>query len=142
MAKPALTIVPQEGPARTHTGTSVLSHIIVELAREPEHPHGDREHAYHLHLPLTEDGLIDAEAWRRCRQLCRVRRQRPGEAEAHGRILHGPGGHWIFDYDGDTSAVETGFRLDTEHFVPGEYISIREDDGKLHTFQVLTVRAA
>jgi hypothetical protein len=119
----------------------VISHIVLELAREPGHPYGDRSHAYHLYLPLEHTGRIDAEAWRRSRPLCRVRRIRPDEPEVGGRILHGPGGHWIFDYPGTAAADdEAGFRLEDERFTAGEYVSIREDDDKLHTFQVISIR--
>jgi hypothetical protein len=120
-----------------------LSHIELELAREPGHPHGDRNHGYHLYLPLTEDGRIDGRAWHDNPAACRVRRMRPNEDDARGRIIHGPGGRWIFDYleeiDRDN---ETGFRFGEERFVPGEYVSIREDDGKTHVFQVRAVRPA
>lgn len=122
---------------------AAISHIRMELAREPGHPLGDRGHVYHLYLPLTADGHIDAEAWQRNRQLSRVRRQRPGEPEARGLIVHGPGGRWIFDYTEETDRDnESGFNLNTECFVPGEYVSIREDDGKMHTFQIVSVRPA
>jgi hypothetical protein len=71
-----------------------------------------------------------------------VRRFRPNEAEAHGRIIHGPGGRWVFDYNDETDRDdEVGFHLNAERFVPGEYVSIREDDGKTHVFQVTSVRA-
>lgn len=132
--------------ARIPAGTDrdkppVISHILLELAREPGHPYGDRSHVYHLYLPLMADGRIDAEAWRRARALCRVRRLRPHEREANGRILHGPGGLWIFDYPGETDFDEAGFRLDKERFAVGEYVSIREDDDKLHTFQVVSIKS-
>ncbi len=118
-----------------------ISHIALELAREKGHPLGDRGHGYHLYLPLTPTGHIDADAFRRGRAMCRVRRFRPGEAERRGKIVHGPGGRWVFDYDERTGHDdEVGFRLDEERFVPGEYVSIREDDGRLHTFQVVFVR--
>jgi hypothetical protein len=35
---------------------------------------------------------------------------------------------------------EVGFKLGAERFVPGEYISIREDDGKTHTFRVVSIQ--
>ena len=120
---------------------SSISHILLELAREHGHPLGDRNHGYHLHLPLSVDGRIDAEAYRRNPAPCRVRRFRPGEADARGQVIHGPGGRWVFDYTDTTERDnETGFRLGEERFVPGEYVSIREDDGKMHVFQVLLVR--
>ena len=31
-------------------------------------------------------------------------------------------------------------RLERERFVPGEYVSIREDDGRYHTFQVVSIK--
>lgn len=121
--------------------TKPISHITLELAREPGHPQGDREHAYHLYVPLDGDGRIDPAAWRKERELCRVRRFRPGEPEARGQIVHGPGGRWIFDYADDTTQDdEAGFRFGDERFVPGEYVSIREDDGVMHTFQVISVK--
>jgi hypothetical protein len=118
-----------------------ISHITLELAREPGHPHGDRNHGYHLYLPLTEEGRIDAAAWASARNACRVRRFRPEEEERHGRILRGRDGKWRFDYD-DRSEFddEVGFRLNSESFVPGEYVSVLEDDGRMHTFQVIAVR--
>jgi len=121
--------------------TNPISHIILELAREPGHPLGDRDHAYHLYVPLDGEGRIDAAGWRKDRALCRVRRFRPGEPEVRGQVLHGPGGRWTFDYS-DTSARddEAGFRFGDERFVPGEYVSIKEDDGQMHTFQVVSVK--
>lgn len=118
----------------------VISHILLELAREPGHPFGDRGHIYHLYLPLGTDGTIDAEAWRRSRALCRVRRLRPGDGECCGRILHGPGGHWIFDYPEDGQADESGFRLERERFVVGDHVPIREDDDTVHRFQVVSIK--
>jgi len=118
-----------------------ISHIQLELAREPGHPQGDSGHRYHLDLPLTADGHIDAEAFRRHRALCKVTRIRPGEVTAFGRIVHGPGGRWSFDYNEATDRDdEAGYRLADERFVPGEYISIREDDGVMHTFRIVSVR--
>ncbi len=120
---------------------TTLSHIKLELAREPGHPNGDRDHGYHLYLPLTADGHVDGEAWHRVHGACRVRRFRPGEEERHGHILRGPGGQWTFDYDDRTDEDdEHGFKLRDEAFTAGEYVSIREDDGKMHTFQVILVR--
>jgi hypothetical protein len=120
-----------------------ISHIVLELAREPGHPQGDARHAYHLYLPLTADGRIDADAHRAASALCHVRRQRPGEPEARGRIRHGPGGRWFFDYDAASDRDdEAGFRFGDERFVIGEYVSIREDDGREHTFRVRSVDAA
>jgi hypothetical protein len=120
---------------------ATISHIVLELAREPGHPFGDRAHGYHLYLPLTAEGRIDAEAWHQNQAECRVRKFLPNAEVRHGRIVHGPGGRWSFDYDEESGRDdEHGFRLRDERFVPGEYVSIRENDGAMHTFQVVSVR--
>ena len=114
--------------------------IHLELGREPGHPQGDTGHSYRLYLPLDYDGRIDPAGYRDMRDSCRVIRRRPGEEQAHGRILHGPGGRWMFDYsDAGTRDDEVGFKWSTEIFRPGEYVSIREDDGRTHPFRVLAV---
>lgn len=120
---------------------SKLTQVIMELAREPGHPHGDRDHSYQLNLPLTEEGRIDEQQYDHLRKVCTVKRVRPGEEPKRGRLRRGHFGRWSFDYD-ETQDFddEMGFRLGEERFVPGEYISIREDDGVMHTFQVISVR--
>ena len=120
---------------------SKLTHVVMELAREPGHPHGDRDHCYQLNLPLTEDGRIDQQEFEHLAKVCTVKQLRPGEQPRHGRLRRDDVGQWIFDYDdGQEFDDEAGFRLGEERFVPGEYISVREDDGVMHTFQVISVR--
>jgi hypothetical protein len=119
---------------------AILYRIALELAREPGHPEGDLNHRYRLYLPLTSEGFIDVAGFSNLPDWCRVVRDRPGEEPAHGRIKRGPGGRWLFDYsDASTRDDEVGFRLSEECFVPGEYVSIREDDGKTHPFRVVSV---
>ena len=118
-----------------------ISHIKLELAREPGHPEGSSEHGYDLHLPIDADGRIDAAAWRRQKKLCRVRKFSPGAEDRRGLILHGPGGRWLFDYTDETVRDdEHAFNFQEERFVVGEYVSIRENDGVMHTFKVVAVR--
>lgn len=118
-----------------------LKQIIMDLAREPGHPHGDAQHGYLLHLPLTDDGRIDEVEFEQRRNICTVRRFRPGEAPRDGRVNRSRQDEWSFDYDDRQDFDdEHGFRLGEERFVPGEYVSIREDDGVMHTFQVISVR--
>jgi hypothetical protein len=121
--------------------TATLYRIDLELAREPGHPAGDPDHSYRLYLPLTDDRYIDQPGYREMPDWCRVVRKRPGEDLARGRILRGPGGRWLFDYsDAGTLDDEVGFRLSEERFVPGEYLSIREDDEKMHVFRIVSVQ--
>jgi hypothetical protein len=117
-----------------------LRHVRLELARESGHPDGDTGHGYDLVLPLGDDGRIDVPGFRAHKDLCRVRRFRPGEDDTIGKLVHGPGGRWSFDYDPQSdSDDEAGFRFGDERFAQGEYISVREDDGQDHTFVVTQV---
>jgi hypothetical protein len=119
-----------------------LSRIRLELARDSEFPEGSRHHGYDLVAPLLDDGHIDAAAWRKQRDKCRVVRFWGDEPNEVGHLVHKPGGAWAFHYDvdGDADDDETGFKLDRHRFRPGEYVSVREHDGDLRTFRVVAVR--
>jgi hypothetical protein len=113
--------------------------IRLELARERAHPAGEPTHGYDVFVPLKADGAIDAAAWKKHRESTRIRRFRHGEADMIGRLARKPGGAWFFDYSEGERDDEAGFHFGDERFVPGEYVSLREQDGKMHTFQVVTV---
>ena len=51
-------------------------------------------------------------------------------------MRHGPGDRWLFDLEPDEGLDETGFRLGSERFVLGEYVSIIAPDGVIHTYGV------
>lgn len=120
---------------------SLLRQIRLELARDPDHPEGSRDRGYELIVPLDGKGRIDAAAWKELRDRCRVRRFWVGEEEEVGHIVHKPGGAWAFHYDirGDVVHDETGFRFESHAFIPGEYVSLKEQDGMLRTFRVTSV---
>jgi hypothetical protein len=73
---------------------------------------------------------------------CRVRRFWAREPEEVGHIVHKSGGLWAFHYDihGDPRHDESGFRFEQHAFIPGEYVSIKEQDDVLRTFRVVSVR--
>lgn len=121
-----------------------LSIVRLELARDPDYPEGSKLHGYEFVTPLTSDGHIHAEAWRSVRERCRVRRFWEGEPDEHGHLLHTRGGNWVFHYDlsGDVDEDEPGFKFDTHVFQKGEYVSLREQDGEMRTFQVVSVLPA
>ncbi len=100
-------------------------HIRLELARSPEAPEGDGGVGYDLVAPLDANDRLDGEALKTAGERNRVRRFRDGETEAVGRIVRGPGGRYVFDFEEGDADDEAGFRLDEEQFVAGEYVSIR-----------------
>jgi hypothetical protein len=121
--------------------------IRLNLARSREFPEGSARHGYEFVAPLDAKGHIDLKLWQEHRAHCRVRRFWNGEDEQIGQLAHKPGGaehaRWVFDYDTTrTDDDESGYRFGTHVFVPGEYVSIRDDEGEVHTFKIMSVESA
>jgi hypothetical protein len=124
----------------------VLKRIRLNLARSKDFPSGSARHGYEFVAPLDADGHIDVELWRKHREHCGVKRLW-GDEEEVGRLVHKPGGsehaRWVFDYDESAEDDdEAGYRFGGHAFRTGEYVSIRDEDGEMHTFQVVSVESA
>jgi hypothetical protein len=124
-----------------------LKRIRLHLARSKEFPSGSARHGYEFVAPLDAKGHIDPKLWQQHRDHCGVRRFWNGADEQFGRLVHKPGGaehaRWVFDYDASrTDDDESGYRFGTHVFLPGEYVSIRDDANEVHTFQVKSVEPA
>ena len=125
----------------------LLKRVRLELARSKEFPMGSATRGYEFVAPLDGSGHIDPQLWQKYREHCGVRRFWDGDDEQVGRLVHKPGGaehaRWVFDYDTSTTEDdEAGYRFGAHAFSPGEYVSIRGDEGELHTFRVVTVEPA
>jgi hypothetical protein len=121
--------------------------IRLNLARSKEFPQGSAKHGYEFVAPLDGKGHIDVELWRKDRAHCRVRRFWEGEDDEVGFVVHKPGGpehgRWIFDYNPRRADDdESGYRFGAHVFRTGEYVSIRGEDGEMHTYQVASVEPA
>ena len=124
-----------------------LKRIRLNLARSKQFPQGSDKHGYVFVAPLSADGRIDAELWRKHREHCGVRRFWEGEDDEIGRLVHKPGGaehaRWVFDCDETAEDDdEAGYRFGDHPFRNGEYVSIRDEDGEMHTFRVASVESA
>ncbi|MBA8882080.1 hypothetical protein [Phyllobacterium myrsinacearum] len=117
---------------------SKFRHVRLVLAREKAHPCGDDHEGYDLLLPLDEDGQIDVAEWRICQEKCRIRHFRSGQDERIGYLRRRPGGAWYFDYPDTEPDNERVFRFSDEHFINGEYVSIKTA-GAMHTYRVVFV---
>jgi hypothetical protein len=117
-----------------------MKRIKLELARDHEFPNGSSERGYEFAAPLDDAGHIVHDEWRKERERCRVIRFWAGEKHQVGRLVH-RGGGWAFDYDPkSTDDDQPGFKFDRHRFIPGEYVSIRERDGDMRTFRIVSVR--
>ena len=121
--------------------------IRLNLARSKEFPAGSAQHGYEFVAPIDDNGHIDSHLWQQFRDHCGVRRFWNGSDEQIGRLVYKPGGaehaRWVFDYDPSRADDdESGYRFGVHAFLPGEYVSISDDDGQLHTFKVMAVEPA
>ncbi len=121
--------------------------IKLNLARSKEFPEGSARHGYEFVAPLDDNDHIDVAQWRQHRRNCRVRRFWEGEDDEVGFVVYRPGGpehrRWIFDYDpAATEDDESGYRFGAHAFRVGEYVSIRDESGDMHTYKVISVESA
>lgn len=121
--------------------TAQASHIRLELAREPGHPHGDAGTGYDIVAFLDGDGRLDLKACRDQADQCRVRRFENDDTLATGQLRHTVGDRWMLDFDVVDAEDAIGFRLGDERFVPGEYVSIITGKGITHPYVVERVTA-
>ena len=124
-----------------------LKRIRLNLARSKEFPQGSTKHGYEFVAPLDANGHIDVALWREHREHCRVRRFWEGQDDEIGFLVHKPGGpehgRWMFDYNPRRADDdESGYRFGAHVFRTGEYVSIRDEDGEMHTFVVASVEPA
>lgn len=123
-----------------------LKKITLNLARTKAFPDGSIRHGYEILAPLDPDGRIALDAWKANRPACTVKRFWGDAPVERGFLVHRPGGvngaTWGFDYDSSTHADDqAGYRFGDHAFVPGEYVSIRDQDGEMLTFRVALVTA-
>jgi hypothetical protein len=122
-----------------------LKRIRLKLAKSKEFPSGSTRHGYEVLAPLDQLGRIDPQLWQRYRDHCRVRRFWQGEDDQIGRLVYKPEGaehiRWLFGCHAETWMDDpSGYRFGAHKFAPGEYVSIHDDSGELHTFQVTSVQ--
>ncbi|MGE0716559.1 MAG: hypothetical protein AB7P02_14050 [Alphaproteobacteria bacterium] len=120
----------------------MLHRIRLELARTRDFPDGSTRHGYELVAPLTADGHLDEEAWKKVRQVCTVHRFWAGEGDATGQLVRTRRGRWSLSYEAGEDDDEPIHRLEDHRFAEGEYVSIREHDGEVRPFKVVHVRPA
>ena len=122
---------------------SALKKVTLNAARSKLFPEGSIRHGYDFVAPLTPEGRIDLESWKAHRGECFVRRFWGDDPEMRGLLVHRPGGHkganWAFELGENLDEEEPGFRFADHAFKPGEYVSLREQDGELTTFKVASV---
>jgi hypothetical protein len=90
-------------------------------------------------MTLDQQSRLDAAALLAAPERTRVRRFRDGETLAVGQLSQGADGRWVLDFPGEESDA-VGFRLESERFVPGEYVSLAEPGGPMRPYRVALVQ--
>ena len=126
---------------------AALKHISLTLARSKDFPNGSSQIGYDLIAPLDSNGHIDLAAWKKHRTACTVRYFSTTEESKSGLLVHKAGGaehgRWVFDYNAAREDDdEAGFMFGHHVFAPGEYVSISDAGGTVHTFVVKSVRTS
>jgi len=112
---------------------SALKKITLNAARSKAFPDGSIRHGY------------DLASWKAHRGECFAHRFWGDELRQSGLLVHRAGGHggatWGFELGkgAKLDEEEEGFRFGDHAFRAGEYVSIREEDGELMTFKVVSV---
>ena len=130
------------GVVEKDRGTDMkLKRIRLEMARNPGFPEGSARHGYEFTAPLALDGHIDGQAWRspEVRGQCRVRRFWDGEPEQDGELIHTRRREWAFSYAPGEDDDEAVAKLDRHRIKEGEYLTIREPDGRSFTFRIASI---
>lgn len=123
---------------------SKIFRITLQEARAKGAPEGTGQTGYEFFAPLDEAGYIDLEAWKAERARCFVHRLDHNAVVERGLLVHRAGGvggaTWAFDYKaGASDDEEQGYRFGAHDFVTGEYVSVRNGDGDLVTYRIVSV---
>lgn len=99
---------------------------------------------YAFTAPLTEDGRIDAGAWRKAPERCVAIRFWRGEDDRSGHLVQTRSRRWTFRFelDNDPQDDESGWKSDALRFTPGAIVAIAGQDGVTRRFRVIAVEAA
>jgi hypothetical protein len=118
-----------------------LKRIRMELARSRAFPSGSTKHGYEFVLPLGGDAKLDKATYDKAPQISTVHRFWGGDDDETGQLVHRRG-RWLFSFRGENEDDEPIHRFEGHVFKEGEYISVREPDGEMHTFKIVLVRDA
>ena len=118
-----------------------MTTVTLVLAGGPGFPAGSADHRYEMEVTLDAASQLDAKAWHEDPRPWPVRRFRPGEPIRPGDVQHDPETGWSLRFD---PVGEAGTEL-TEPIVsagtlrPGEYATIRAEDGRDFAYRVVSV---
>ena len=127
----------------TASNNAILRKVTLQAARSKEFPDGSIRHGYDFIAPLDNEGRIDLESWKAHRSECFAHRFWADEPTMQGLLAHRAGGlggsTWTFEWKSRATDEDEGYRFGDHLFRVGEYVSVREPEGDMLTFRVVSV---
>lgn len=113
--------------------------IRLERARDPDGREVSAVDAYEFIAPLTGEGYIDLDAWEEAAPYCTLRRCRRDGSVRLGALIRTDRGEWTFSYRSGGEDNEYIYRFASLAFVPGECLTITQDDETDHFYRVASI---
>lgn len=117
--------------------------VTLVMANGPGFPSGSADHRYELTVALTPGGLLDPAAWFADPEPWPLMRFWPGEAPRPGDVQWDDETGWflqIFPAGGETGeAPMHALVRNVGQLRPGEYVTIREQEGNEYAWRVVGV---
>ena len=120
-----------------------MAKVTLVLASGPGFPHGDPENRYEIEVTLDSTGRLDPEAWFADPNPWPARRHWRGEWPHDGDVqLDEETGAWslrFFPKPGEAGEAPPHEVIRTNMPMrPGEYLTIREPDGKEFAYRIVS----
>jgi hypothetical protein len=119
--------------------SAAWSRVRLKLARSHEFPGGSSRHGYVVMLPLDDRGRIDEAVYSAAPQLSTPHRFWEGEGDSVGQVVRRGSQRWAFADREDDEPVP---HLSEYVFREGEYLAVREANGKEHVLRIVSVTSA
>ena len=120
-----------------------MPRVTLVMAAGPGFPQGSTEHRYEIDVALDQAGQLDAAAWLADPSPWPARRVWPQEVERAGDVQHDQASGWslrFFPASGEAGdAPPHDVMRAFGPIRPGEYLTIREPDGREYSFRVVSV---
>ena len=114
--------------------------VTLVLSAGPGFPAGSEGHRYELDVALDAAGHLDVAAWHADPNPWPARRFRPGAPMRTGDVQHDAETGWSLRFDSTAECPELTEPLVSAGVLrPGEYLTLRDEDGRDYAYRVVSV---
>ncbi len=116
-----------------------MTHVMMVLARGPDHPAGNIDDRLDLQVHLTAQGMLDTVAWETGQTPWLTSRQRSDHPRRDGELVKLEDGWAIRNLDNEDDPL---LAFSASIVRPGEIASVIRLDGKELVYRIVAVDAA